>query len=84
MEEKSLQNIEDFGKKSPSVNVLQNGKLAISLFGVLSRFFFYPLGKFICGGPQGGAGPTGRNFLIVTFGGLFAHGGGAFSGKDLS
>lgn len=41
-----------------------------------------PSGRFICGGPQGDAGLTGRKIIIDTYGGWGAHGGGAFSGKD--
>jgi len=41
-----------------------------------------PSGKFVVGGPQGGAGVTGRKIIVDTYGSAARHGGGAFSGKD--
>ncbi|WP_372521167.1 methionine adenosyltransferase [Candidatus Ruminimicrobiellum ovillum] len=41
-----------------------------------------PTGKFIVGGPQADTGLTGRKIIVDTYGGMAAHGGGAFSGKD--
>merc|ERR1712193_359167 len=61
---------------------LKNGKPAVSLFGDHTHLHINPSGKFIIGGPQGDAGLTGRKIIIDTYGGLGAHGGGAFSGKD--
>ncbi|MDD5182318.1 MAG: methionine adenosyltransferase [Candidatus Nanoarchaeia archaeon] len=43
-----------------------------------------PTGKFIIGGPPGDSGLTGRKIIVDTYGGVGAHGGGAFSGKDPS
>jgi len=43
-----------------------------------------PTGRFVCGGPQGDAGLTGRKIIVDTYGGMGRHGGGAFSGKDPS
>merc|ERR1712233_133858 len=45
-------------------------------------FHLQPSGRFLIGGPQGGAGLTGRKIIVDTYGGWGAHGGGAFSGKD--
>jgi len=39
-------------------------------------------GKFVIGGPQSDTGMTGRKIIVDTYGGMAAHGGGAFSGKD--
>lgn len=39
-------------------------------------------GKFLIGGPQSDTGVTGRKIIVDTYGGMCAHGGGAFSGKD--
>lgn len=39
-------------------------------------------GKFVIGGPQSDTGMTGRKIIVDTYGGMCAHGGGAFSGKD--
>ena len=41
-----------------------------------------PTGKFLIGGPQADTGLTGRKIIVDTYGGMAAHGGGAFSGKD--
>merc|ERR1719194_343375 len=43
-----------------------------------------PSGRFVIGGPHGDAGLTGRKIIIDTYGGWGAHGGGAFSGKDVT
>lgn len=43
-----------------------------------------PTGKFVIGGPHGDTGLTGRKIIVDTYGGMGAHGGGAFSGKDAS
>lgn len=47
-----------------------------------TTYFVNPTGRFVIGGPMGDAGLTGRKILVDTYGGGFAHGGGAFSGKD--
>ena len=47
-----------------------------------TRFFVNPTGKFVVGGPCGDSGLTGRKIVVDTYGGMAAHGGGAFSGKD--
>lgn len=41
-----------------------------------------PSGRFVLGGPDADTGLTGRKLMVDTYGGLAAHGGGAFSGKD--
>lgn len=46
------------------------------------EYFINPTGRFVIGGPQGDAGLTGRKIIIDTYGGMYSHGGGAFSGKD--
>ncbi len=43
-----------------------------------------PTGKFVIGGPHGDTGLTGRKIVVDSYGGMAAHGGGAFSGKDPS
>ncbi len=47
-----------------------------------TRYFINPTGRFVVGGPQGDCGLTGRKIIVDTYGGVSAHGGGAFSGKD--
>ena len=49
-----------------------------------TRFYVNPTGKFVVGGPCGDSGLTGRKIIVDTYGGMAAHGGGAFSGKDPS
>ncbi|MDO8564898.1 MAG: methionine adenosyltransferase [bacterium] len=43
-----------------------------------------PTGMFVQGGFEADAGLTGRKIMVDTYGGLICHGGGAFSGKDLT
>ncbi len=43
-----------------------------------------PTGRFVIGGPAGDAGMTGRKIMVDTYGGMARHGGGAFSGKDVT
>ncbi|MFA5130279.1 MAG: methionine adenosyltransferase [Patescibacteria group bacterium] len=43
-----------------------------------------PTGAFVIGGPDGDSGLTGRKIIVDTYGGYAKHGGGAFSGKDVS
>src|SRR3954463_12068104 len=47
-------------------------------------FHVNPTGRFLIGGPHGDTGLTGRKIIVDTYGGMGAHGGGAFSGKDPS
>ena len=47
-----------------------------------TKFYVNETGKFVVGGPQSDTGVTGRKIVVDTYGGVVAHGGGAFSGKD--
>jgi S-adenosylmethionine synthetase len=47
-------------------------------------YYVNPTGRFVHGGPYADAGVTGRKIIVDTYGGMGAHGGGAFSGKDPS
>ncbi len=47
-----------------------------------TRILINPSGRFVVGGPHGDSGLTGRKIIVDTYGGMAAHGGGAFSGKD--
>jgi len=49
-----------------------------------TNVFINSTGQFIIGGPPGDAGLTGRKIIVDTYGGLAPHGGGCFSGKDVS
>ena len=46
------------------------------------KYLINPTGRFVVGGPAGDTGLTGRKIIVDTYGGVGAHGGGAFSGKD--
>ena len=46
------------------------------------KLYINPTGRFVLGGPQADTGLTGRKIIVDTYGGVAAHGGGAFSGKD--
>ncbi len=41
-------------------------------------------GRFVLGGPPADTGMTGRKIIVDTYGGVGAHGGGCFSGKDVT
>jgi len=47
-----------------------------------TKYYVNPTGKFVVGGPQSDTGMTGRKLIVDSYGGMVAHGGGAFSGKD--
>ena len=47
-----------------------------------TKIYINPTGRFEVGGPQADTGLTGRKIIADTYGGMGAHGGGAFSGKD--
>jgi len=49
-----------------------------------TKYYVNETGKFVVGGPQSDTGMTGRKIIVDTYGGVVAHGGGAFSGKDPS
>jgi len=48
------------------------------------KFFINATGRFVIGGPPGDTGLTGRKIIVDTYGGVGAHGGGCFSGKDVT
>ncbi|MDR1928674.1 MAG: methionine adenosyltransferase [Endomicrobium sp.] len=47
-----------------------------------TNIYINPSGKFLIGGPVADTGLTGRKIIVDTYGGIVAHGGGSFSGKD--
>ena len=49
-----------------------------------TKIFINSTGRFIMGGPPADAGLTGRKIIVDTYGGVGAHGGGAFSGKCIT
>jgi len=48
------------------------------------KIFINETGRFVLGGPPADAGLTGRKIIVDTYGGVGAHGGGCFSGKDVT
>ena len=67
----------------PKVKAKQKREIQ-ELFNDQIKYHVNPTGKFVIGGPHGDTGLTGRKFIVDTYGGKGAHGGGAFSGKDPS
>jgi S-adenosylmethionine synthetase len=63
--------------------VIQN-VIPAKLMSTDTKIFINPTGRFEIGGPHGDTGLTGRKIIVDTYGGLGAHGGGSFSGKDPS
>lgn len=49
-----------------------------------TKFFINSTGRFVIGGTLADNGLTGRKIIVDTYGGVGAHGGGCFSGKDPS
>lgn len=55
-----------------------------NLLDANTKLFINATGKFIFGGPPADTGLTGRKIIVDTYGGVVPHGGGCFSGKDMS
>jgi len=49
-----------------------------------TKYYVNATGRFVIGGPVSDTGFTGRKILVDTYGGIARHGGGCFSGKDLT
>lgn len=77
-------------KESKDMDELRREIITEIIYPLLSRYHFpkeaeiliNPSGRFVEGGPAADTGLTGRKLMVDTYGGLAAHGGGAFSGKD--
>ena len=83
----SHQTTEDGAKKTNYSAIEKMAREFLAKTGLLdakTRFYINPTGKFVIGGPCGDSGLTGRKIIVDTYGGMAAHGGGAFSGKDPS
>lgn len=77
-------------KDTKSLEELRREIITEIIYPLLNRYHFSkdveilinPSGRFVTGGPAADTGLTGRKLMVDTYGGLAAHGGGAFSGKD--
>ena len=66
-------------------DLIEVAKAVLGPTGLLTdktEYYINPTGRFVVGGPHGDSGLTGRKIIVDTYGGVGAHGGGAFSGKD--
>ena len=68
----------------PYVKAKIKDERVLKMFNDDIKYYVNPTGKFVIGGPAGDTGLTGRKIIVDTYGGSAKHGGGAFSGKDLS
>ena len=83
----SHQTTEEGTTKAHYAEIERLAKEYLAKTGLLTpktKFYINPTGKFVIGGPCGDSGLTGRKIIVDTYGGMAAHGGGAFSGKDPS
>ncbi|MBP5284956.1 MAG: methionine adenosyltransferase [Kiritimatiellae bacterium] len=83
----SHQTTEDGATKANYAEIGERTREFLAKTGLLdakTKFYINPTGKFVVGGPCGDCGLTGRKIIVDTYGGMAAHGGGAFSGKDPS
>ena len=83
----SHQTTEEGATKAHYAEIERLAKEYLAKTGLLTpktKFYINPTGKFVIGGPCGDSGLTGRKIIVDTYGGMAAHGGGAFSGKDPS
>ena len=88
---------DDFDKEEIMLSRIKSDVISILIPRLINKYPGYkkyfnddieyhinPTGKFVIGGPHGDTGLTGRKIFVETYGGIGAHGGGAFSGKDPS
>ena len=64
------------------MNLVIRKVVPLNLLDEKTKYYINPTGRFEIGGPAADSGLTGRKIIVDTYGGYYAHGGGAFSGKD--
>lgn len=75
----------EVAKKELDEGIMEEVIKAIIPSDLLTKDTIYHInatGRFVIGGPHADAGLTGRKIIVDTYGGVAAHGGGCFSGKD--
>jgi S-adenosylmethionine synthetase len=83
----AVQHTEDYDQEKFKRYILNKiMKPVAKKFGLNTNFKYYinNTGSFIVGGSYGDSGLTGRKIIVDTYGSAAHHGGGAFSGKDLT
>ncbi|OGF82886.1 methionine adenosyltransferase [Candidatus Giovannonibacteria bacterium RIFCSPLOWO2_01_FULL_44_16] len=75
--------VPQFKMKNDIINLAKK-VLPSKMIDKKTKFLINPTGRFVIGGPQGDTGLTGRKIIVDTYGGAAPHGGGAFSGKDVT
>jgi S-adenosylmethionine synthetase len=81
----SIQHSPDADQKKIKADLLEHVVPAVvpaAMIDSKTKYHINPTGRFEIGGPHGDTGLTGRKIIVDTYGGMAAHGGGAFSGKD--
>ncbi len=78
LENKTEQELREEIKKKVVYHVCGN------LINENTKIHINATGRFVIGGPEGDSGVTGRKIIADTYGGVGRHGGGCFSGKDLT
>ena len=68
----------------PLIRKVIDESIPNELVNVETKILINPTGEFVKGGSYADSGLTGRKLQCDSYGGLALHGGGAWSGKDLS
>ncbi|WP_264229568.1 methionine adenosyltransferase [Acholeplasma laidlawii] len=68
----------------PMIQTVINQTIPNELINDETKILINPTGEFVKGGSYADSGLTGRKLQCDSYGGLALHGGGAWSGKDLS
>jgi S-adenosylmethionine synthetase len=74
--------VEEAQVKADVVEKVVKSVIPKGLIDGSTRFIVNGTGRFVIGGTLADSGLTGRKIIVDTYGGIGAHGGGCFSGKD--